>query len=290
MHEEKKFVDLHTHSTASDGTDSPAAVVAAAGAAGLAAMALTDHDTLAGLDEAQAAGRELGVEVVRGCEISSGTEYGELHILGLWLPRDAAPLEEKLVWLRQKRQERNIGIVRRLCELGLNISMDDVLAEAGGESVGRPHIAAVLLRKGYVRDKNAAFRDYLGSGGRAYLPKTVPSPEESVRLLAGLGATVSLAHPMLRKTPAGWLESMVVRLKACGLDAIEAYHSEHSEAQVRACLALARKHDLGVSGGSDYHGGNKPSIRIGRGYGGLRVSVAVFEDLRRRRAAAGLPV
>ncbi|MBO4300002.1 MAG: PHP domain-containing protein [Desulfovibrio sp.] len=290
MKTESKYVDLHTHSTASDGTDTPAALVTAASAAGLAAIALTDHDTLAGLEEAQAAGRELGVDVVRGCEISCGTEYGELHMLGLWLPEKPTSLEEKLTWLRQQRRERNVGIVAKLRALGLDVSMDEVLAQAKGESVGRPHIAAVLMAKGYVRTKDEAFREYLGDGGKAWLPKTVLTPEESVRLLSGLGATVSLAHPMLRKTPAAWLDAMVAHLKDCGLDAIEAYHSEHSESQTRDCLELARRYGLAVSGGSDYHGSNKPSIKIGRGYGSLRVSVQLYEELRRLRTAAGLPV
>lgn len=290
MNLEQKFVDLHTHSTASDGTDSPTTLVTAAKAAGLAAIALTDHDTVAGLEEAQAAGRKLGMDVVRGCEISCSTEHGHLHILGLWLPVDAKPLEERLSWLRQQRDARNVNILRKLQELGLSVSMDEVLAEAKGESVGRPHIATVLLRKGYVGDKKEAFRKYLGNEGKAYVPRTVLTPEESVRLLSSLGATVSLAHPLLRKLPWDWLEAMVAHLKDCGLDAIEAYHSEHSEAQTRACLELARRHGLAVSGGSDYHGANKPSIALGRGYGSLRVSVQLFEDLRRRRQAVGLPV
>ena len=126
--------------------------------------------------------------------------------------------------------------------------------------------------------------------GKAYLPKEVLDPEESVRLLADLGATVSLAHPMLWKGPPGWLDTQVARLKDCGLNAIEAWHSEHSEADVRACLALAKRFDLGISGGSDYHGENKPSICLGKGYGKLRIGMDVLESLRQRRMAAGLPV
>ena len=290
MKEDMKYIDLHTHSTASDGTDAPATLVANARAAGLAAVALTDHDTLSGLDEAQAAGSELGVEVVRGCEISTGTDLGELHIVGLWLPENPLPLLRKLAWLREMRAERNTGIVKKLQDLGLDICMEEVLEAAKGESVGRPHIAEVLLRKGYAKDTRTVFKEFLGSRGKAYLPKTVLEPEESVRLLADLGATVCLAHPLLWKAPSGWLDSMVARLKDYGLSAIEAYHSEHSEPDVRTCLALAKRFDLGVSGGSDYPGSNKPTIRLGKGYGGLRISTAVLDALRERRAAAGLPV
>ena len=227
---------------------------------------------------------------MRGCEISTGTELGELHILGLWLPENPQPLLEKLRWLREMRAERNTGIVKKLQDLGYDISMEEVLAAAKGESVGRPHIAAVMLRKGFAKDPRQVFKEFLGSRGKAYLPKTVLEPDESVRLLASMGATVCLAHPLLWKAPAGWLDSMVARLKEYGLSAIEAYHSEHSEADVRTCLALAKRFDLGVSGGSDYHGSNKPTIRLGQGYGGLRVSSAVLEDLKDRRSSAGLHI
>lgn len=285
-----KLVDLHTHTTASDGTDSPAQLMAKAAQAGLEAVAVTDHDTLSGLDEAADAGRAHGIELIRGCEISTATELGELHILGLWLPENPEPLQDKLAFLRRKRAERNEGIVRKLQDLGLDITMEEVLATATGESVGRPHIAEVLLRKGYARNSREVFKEYLGCHGKAYLPKEVLDPEESVRLLADLGATVSLAHPMLWKGPSGWLDTQVARLKDCGLNAIEAWHSEHSEADVRACLALAKRFDLGISGGSDYHGDNKPSICLGKGYGKLRVGMDVLESLRQRRTAAGLPV
>ena len=285
-----KFIDLHTHSSASDGTDSPAQLVTKAHEAGLAAVAITDHDTLSGLDEGQQAGRELGIEVVRGCEISTGTELGELHILGLWLPQNPQRLLERLRWLRERRAERNVGIVKILQNLGYDICIDEVLAAAKGESVGRPHIAEVLLRKGFAKDVRQVFKEFLGSRGKAYLPKTVLEPEESVSLLASSGATVSLAHPLLWKAPAGWLDTVVARLKDYGLSAIEAYHSEHSEADIRTCLALAKRFDLGVSGGSDYHGSNKPTIRLGQGYGGLRVSQSVLEDLKQRRLAADLDI
>ena len=290
MKESMKFIDLHTHSSASDGTDSPAQLVVKAHAAGLAAVAITDHDTLSGLEEAQQAGRDLGIEVVRGCEISTGTELGELHILGLWLPENPRILLEKLCWLREKRGERNVGIVKKLQDLGYEISMEEVLAAAKGESVGRPHIAEVLIRKGFAKDARQVFKEFLGSRGKAYLPKAVLEPEESVSLLASSGATVCLAHPLLWKAPAGWMDSMVARLKDYGLSAIEAYHSEHSEADVRTCLALAKRFDLGVSGGSDYHGSNKPTIRLGQGYGGLRVNQSVLAALKQRRLDAGLGI
>ncbi|WP_300718232.1 PHP domain-containing protein [uncultured Desulfovibrio sp.] len=284
-----QFIDLHTHSQASDGTDSPAQLVRNAHEKGLAAVAMTDHDTVSGLDEGEATARELGLEFVRGCELSTSTELGEMHVLGLWLPRQLDPLLEKLVYLRGKRSERNVRIVEKLQGLGVEITLDEVLRLARGESVGRPHIAAVLVRKGYVHDVSEAFREYLGYYGRAYLPKEVLRPEEAVSVLSSLGATVCLAHPLLQKLPEGWLEAFIERLLPCGLTAIEAYHSEHTQADSRRCLELARHYGLTISGGSDYHGTNKPRIRLGTGYGSLRVPYSVLEGLREMRARRGLP-
>lgn len=285
-----KLVDLHTHTQASDGTTSPGDLVRQAQECGLAAVAVTDHDTVSGLAEAQAAGKEYGVEVVRGCELSTSTDMGEMHILGLWLPDDVSLLQGKLKYLRRKRGERNGRIVEKLQGLGIDISMDEVLEEARGECVGRPHIAAVLMRKGVVKDIGTAFKEYLGYYGKAYLPKEVLQPEDAVRLLCELGATVSWAHPMLSTTNAEWREAFLRRLVDNGLSAIEAYHSEHSAADIRACVDMARRYGLALSGGSDYHGANKPKIRLGVGYGSLRVPYDVFETLRTRRARQGLSV
>lgn len=285
-----KFIDLHTHSSASDGTDSPAELVRHAARAGLTALALTDHDTISGLPEAQEEGHRLGLEVIRGCELSTRTDRGEMHILGLWLPQKATALEEHLEEVRRKRDARNVLMVEKLRALGIDISMEDVRREAHGESVGRPHMAIVLVQRGVVPDMATAFHDYLGAGAQAYVPRENMTPEEAVSLLSGLGATVSLAHPLQMKHPVSWLEQWVERLLPCGLHALEAYHSEHSDSATRQCLELARRFGLAISGGSDYHGGNKPRIRLGVGYGGLRVPASVLDDLRAQRQRLGLPV
>ena len=156
-------VDLHTHSNASDGTDTPSELIDKAHAAGLAAVAITDHDTLSGLPEAEREAQKYpDMEFVRGVEVSTGSDHGEMHILGLWVPRDAEPLEKALAEMRAKRGERNARIVEKLCRLGCPLSMDDVMKEAGGESVGRPHIAMALITKGYVKSMKEAFDKYLG--------------------------------------------------------------------------------------------------------------------------------
>lgn len=285
-----RTIDLHTHSTASDGTDSPARLVENAFSAGLCAIALTDHDTTAGLAEAEAAGRETGLDVIRGCEISTMTEKGEIHIVGLWLPRDTTLLQAGLDYLANRRRQRNERMVEKLCSLGLPMTLADLKEKAGDGSIGRPHMAAVMVERGYVRDTAQAFRDYLGNGGKAYVPKAVFTPEEGVRLLAANGATPVLAHPLIRHAySAAWLHALIERLVPCGLDAIEAWHTEQDTADSRQCMAWAKEFGLGVSGGSDYHGANKPGVRLGTGSGRLCVPEQVADDLRQRRAARGLP-
>lgn len=285
---ENTLVDLHTHSTASDGTDTPPALMARAHSLGLAAIALTDHDTLAGLAEAEEAAASLGIGFIRGCEISTRSDAGEQHILGLWVPREAEALENWLAAVRRRRNERNAEMVARLRALGLDVTLDEVRGRASG-SVGRPHMAALLVEKGYARDVNEAFREYLGSRGKAFVPKQVPPPEEAVRILREVGATPVLAHPFLNDPAPEAVASLTRRLAACGLGAIEAWHTRHSEADTRQCVELAARLGLGLSGGSDYHGANKPGIQPGTGYGGLRVPVTVLKALQKRRRAEGLP-
>ncbi len=283
-----ELIDLHTHSSASDGTDSPAEIVRKAKELGLCAVALTDHDTVEGLAEAQTAARDLGIKLIRGCEVSSLSDQGEMHILGLWIPQDTRELENLLHDLKAKRQKRNEAIVRKLNALGLNISMDEVRGFARG-SQGRPHIAAALQARGYVQSREEAFKEYLGLGGKAYVAKNGPSSLEVTRLLARIGATVSLAHPLLRPRPDAWLGNFVGGLAANGLTALECWHSSMDEAQSLRCLELARRFKLCPSGGSDYHGENRPGISLGFGRGKLRVPALLLEDLEKARRARNLP-
>ena len=294
-----QWVDLHTHSTASDGTDSPEQVVCKAARLGLAAVALTDHDTITGLDEAEAAGHKTGVEVVRGCEVSASSPFGEVHILGLWLPpldaagRDprSALMREAFAELHGQRTERNLKVLANLQDMGIRITYEEVCAEAHGPSIGRPHIAAVLVKRGVATSVADAFHRLLRRGAPAFSPRRLWDMEEAVSFLAGLEATVCLAHPgLIPNCPPDELEQMLATLKEYGLNGIEAYHSEHSPATTRLCVELADKLGLVCSGGSDYHGDAKPHVHLGTGKGGLRVSRNVLDALKAERKARGLAV
>jgi len=276
------MVDLHVHSTHSDGTLTPARLVEEAMWAGLTALALTDHDTISGNDEFLAAGAARGLHVIAGVEISAqyenpeldGSRDGEMHILGYfphWNPATAAKLAP-LSRIRSARNERNPKIIARLQTLGCNLSYDEVVALAGNEVVGRPHIAAVLVAKGYAKNSQDAFNRYLAKGAPAYVPKAIFPQRDAVQLIAQAGGLPVLAHPkLLGITSIKLLEQIVESLIDAGLRGIEAYYSSHQPADVECYLAIAQRYGLLVTGGSDFHGANKPRIQLGRGFGSLNV-------------------
>lgn len=283
-------IDLHTHSTASDGSDRPSELVRKAAEAHLAVLALTDHDTLDGLAEAESAAARLGIIFIRGCELSTSTAWGEAHFLGLWIPDDGKrteKLESALSEVHEKRRERNVRIAEKLRTLGMDVTYEAAAALAGGRVVGRPHFAELLCRLGVVENEREAFRRYLGRDGLAYVPRELMCPERAVSLLKSSGALVSMAHPRLLHAPLEELERMLVHLKDAGLDALEAYHSEHDAGDVRLCVELAARHELQITGGSDYHGEAKPKIALGRGRGSLRVGMNVYEELMAYRRKMG---
>lgn len=278
-----KRIDLHTHTTASDGTLSPTELVRLARGAGLAAVAVTDHDTVDGLGEALEAGRALGLEVVPGIEISAEFQPGTMHMLGYFIHPDRPVFAEKLRVLQEARRDRNPIIAEKLNALGLAVTMDEVRAAAGGEQVGRPNFARVLLDKGYVSSMGEAFDRYLTKGGPAYVDKFRLSPADSVELIHQAGGLAVLAHPFTLGLGEQVLETFVADLAACGLDGLEVYYPEHDPDQTRACLELAARHGLAVTGGSDFHGDNKPEVALGSGFQeNLAVPAELLEALRRR--------
>lgn len=284
-----RTIDLHTHSLASDGSDRPAALVRKAAAAGLAAVALTDHDSLDGLAAAAAEAELSGIEVIPGIEIAVRDDFGELHLVGLWMPEPSPRMRQALAEFKENRARRNQAMLEALARLGLPLRMEDVRREGGVSIFGRPHLALAMRRRGYVTTRREAFDRYLGWGEKAYVPRELLSAEEGIGLLKGEGATVILAHPCLYPfmTPPR-LEATLSRFSAAGLDAVEAYHSSHDAAGTRLCVELAARHSLLLSGGSDYHGLHKEGIVLGRGRGNLRIPYSLLEKLRERRREAGL--
>lgn len=269
----RRFVDLHTHSTASDGTVSPAELVRLADVAHLAAVALTDHDTVAGLAEARAAARGCPqLRFVPGVEVSAAYAPGVMHILALGID-DAHPAVAKLVGqFVDARNDRNPKIIAKLQELGLRIDMADVLAVATqlrsrGDSgiVSRMHMAEALRRKGCVASIQEAFERYIGSGAPAFVDKERLQPADVIAAIRAGGAPAVLAHPVqLRCEDDDHLERIVRSLVDVGLEGIEVYHSDHDDVQTRLYLELARRFGLLVTGGSDFHGTGKPHVRLGR--------------------------
>ncbi len=277
-------VDLHLHSTASDGSESPSGVVALAAAAGLGAIALTDHDNLDGVAEAREAAAVHGIEVVAGTELSVVWESsGAVHLLVYFLEPGPGPLQDRLEWLRRARSTRNERIAERLRGLGVDLSYDEVVAEAGGGVVGRPHFAAVLAAKGHVSDIADAFDRYLAAGRPAYVDRERLDAVEAIRLARASGAVPVIAHPHTIGISADEYRSAFRRLTGEGLGGIEAHYAEYEPA-MRAHLAeLCR--DLGVvaTGGSDFHGSYKPGLSVGVGRGDLEVPDSVLDELRARQ-------
>jgi len=260
----KKFIDLHTHSTASDGSYSPAEVVRLAKEGGLAAMALTDHDTVDGLPEAVAAGQEFGVEVIPGVEISAQFPGGTMHILGLFVEYHNGRLDERLAVLKQARIDRNPRIIAKLNALGIPITMEKVDQISGGGQVGRPHIARALMEAGYVQDLQEAFDKYLGWHRPAYVSKFRFPPEAALAMIREAKGIPVLAHPFTLGLGSAYaLKNLIIELKGLGLAGLEVYYSEHTPEQEALYLKLVRELDLQISGGSDFHGLNKPEITLG---------------------------
>ncbi|MCL4214872.1 MAG: PHP domain-containing protein [Gemmatimonadales bacterium] len=272
-------VDLHAHSTASDGAASPADGVAAAHAAGLAAYALTDHDTLAGIPEAQRAADAVGLRLVPGVELSVHEGPLEIHLLGLHILA-VAELQQRLVGIREHRRARAESIVARLASLGVPVTLEAVLHEAAGGSIGRPHVARALIAAGHVKDAREAFDRFLGAGRPAFVEKERLEVAEGIALIHQAGGIAVMAHPQ-----AEGRRERIEPLVAHGLDGLEVRHPSHSNEDAKRIAALAEFFGLVPSGGSDWHG----AMQGGRVLGAMKVPLAWLEaqDERVARRRAG---
>lgn len=273
-------VDLHVHSTASDGSLPPETVVARALGVGLSAIALTDHDTVAGVPEAVAAGERLGLRVIGGCEFSSAAPWGEMHVLGYFLPSASPELETFLERCRADRVRRGREMVNRLRGLGVDLDFDDVLRQSRGGAVGRPHVARAVVRRGGAIDVGDAFDRYLGRGRPAFVEKTLPEFREITDIVHSVGGLVSVAHLKERGT-----RSFLERLKHEGLDAVEARHPSHDPALRSRLADIAVRLGLLRTGGSDWHGDPEP----GETHGALGSQEVPIDWLDQLEAVRGKP-
>ncbi len=280
------MIDLHTHSTISDGTDPPAEVVRMAADAGLSALALSDHDTLEHVAPARAAADRLGVRLIPATEIScdSGDAVpGALHLLVYFVEDRPGPLADRLAALQAERTTRNVRIVERLQELGIDVTLDEILEEAGPGTVGRPHVAAVLVRKGAATSIQDAFDRLLAKGQPAYFERGRLGVEEAIALAHASGAVTSVAHPLSLGLADDALDDYVGTLAAAGLDGLECEYARYRPQERAMLRGVAARHGLVTTGGSDYHGTHKPGLSVGTGTGDLRVGDDVLVALEARR-------
>ncbi len=274
------MIDLHTHSTASDGKLSPAELMRHAQAVGIEVIALTDHDTLSGLEEASGEAARIGVELIPGVEISAENDPGTLHMLGYFVDPSDAELAETLSWLRGGRDDRNHIILSKLAELGCPLEWDEVASFAGGESMGRPHIANAMVNRGYASSFNDAFDRYLGKGAAAYTDRDKMTPEIAIKCIRSAGGLPVLAHPQTLSLSDDELSDLLSRLTSMGLAGVEVYYYSHSEEETALYTSLARKYGLIVTGGSDFHGPGMIETRLGVGRGNMKISKSVADDLK----------
>lgn len=284
------MIDLHVHSTFSDGSMTPEELVQLALDCGLSALALTDHDTTAGIESFLAAGTaacaqnevDKSLVCIPGVEISVAVDHGTMHVLGYLIEVGDTKLEALLARIRGGRNERNEQILTKLCGLGLELEMAEVLSFSGDGVVGRPHFARALVARGYVRSTQAAFEKYLARGRPAYADRYRPNAEESIDTISNAGGVAVMSHPSTLGMGPKAFRVLLEELAHAGLQGIEAYYSEHSPEQEQKYVQLARDLGLVATGGSDFHGDLNPAIKLGRGFGRLRVPDSVVDELRNR--------
>ncbi len=277
------MIDLHTHSIYSDGTHTPTELVAMAGERGLRALALTDHDTVAGIGELLAAGQGAAVETVPGIELSAECGQGTMHILGYYIDPASPALTAMLAKIREGRATRNVEILKKLNRLGYVLRWSDLEKHTGKDVVGRPHFAEVLVERGYVKSRKSAFDLLLAKGRPAYAERYHCSAGECIGFIREAGGVAVLAHPATIHLSDTKLRALVGELAGQGLGGIEAYYAEHRPENRKKFIGWAEELGLLCTGGSDFHGKNSPDLKLGTGFGQLRVPDEVLEQLKARR-------
>lgn len=275
------LIDLHVHSNASDGSFTPSQVADLAIDAGLKAIALTDHDTIDGIAEIIDYTKDKQLEVVPGIELSCYYQNREVHILGFYVDYENPELNRELKVLKEAREGRNIKMVELMQRDGLNVTMEKLLHGNPDSVITRAHFARVLVEEGVCKDKDTAFRKYIGIGCKYYLPKPQVTCETAMNILTKYSKASFLAHPLLYHLGYSQIEELLVYLKSLGLKGLEAYHSSNNAYESDRLRQMAAGLDLKISGGSDFHGIIKPNIRLGAGRGNMRVHYKLLEDIKK---------
>lgn len=279
---DNRLIDLHVHSNASDGTLAPAELVKLAYESGLSAMALTDHDSVLGVEEAL--NTELPIEVIPGIELSAGYKDGDIHILGLYVNHKDKMLLDISENVIKERDQRNMKMISNLAADGIDITEESLREVSGGKGViTRGHFAKFLIARGYVSSAKEAFAKYLSPGTPYFVNRQYLSPEDCIEIILKCGGYPVLAHPVLYNLPEDELNTLIRRLKNAGLIGIETIYSTYSPEEEQYVRSLAQKYDLIITGGSDYHGANKPDINIGTGRGNLKVPYLILDNLKKSK-------
>jgi len=275
------LIDLHTHSTASDGTFSPEELVYLAKKEKLQALALTDHDTIDGLKPAYKTAKEVDLSFLCGVEISIKFEGpGHFHLLGYFLEPEIPKINETLLKLKKAREERNKKMIEKLNNLGIKITLEELKEIAQGE-IGRPHMANLLVKKGVVKSFEEAFQKYLKKDAPAYVPKALLSPEEAIKLILEAKGIPVLAHPVTLKLNLLDLKNYLKKLRDFGLIGVEVFYPEHTIDFTKFLIECAKELGLLLTGGSDFHGENKPDIKLGKGLNNLNVPFECYKNLEK---------
>ncbi len=278
------YVDLHIHTSASDGVMTPSEIVRYAKSKGLQAIAITDHDTIDGVSEGLEEGKKIGLEVIPAIEVSVEYHHGSMHLLGYFIDIHHPLLNEKLKELQKARAERNPKMIEKLNQLGIPITYEEVLKVSGGGQVGRPHFAQVLLEKHYVGTFQEAFERYLKKGAPAYVDKFRFTPKEAIKFITEANGVAVLGHPnTLGLNGPNDLERLLINLIQEGLRGIEVYYPEHSSAETAQYKSLAERYGLVITGGTDYHGIDKNGVDLGIGKGEMRLPYSMVEALKEVR-------
>lgn len=282
-----KYIDLHVHSTCSDGTNTPAELITLAINAGLSAIALTDHDTTDGIRSAQAAATALPagtLRIIPGVELSAAYKDRDIHILGLFIDPENAALSHALTTARENRRQRNLAMLQRLCDAGYPLKEEELQNGSDASCIGRMHFANAIVARGYAKDTAEVFQRFIGTDSPYYVPREFITPQDAISLIHSAGGLAILAHPLLYHLERSELEQLMHRLKDYGLSGLEAIYTTNSNEDEQYLRTFASRNNLLISGGSDYHGSNKPHISIGTGRGNLRIPETILAALEQARS------